>query len=104
MSESYQTLRNALIARKSCVAQYDGYTRYICPHVIGWKDGAEQALCWQYAGQSSRPLPPEGQWKCLTVSKISGLSVIDEPFHYGQAGKTGKPTSCVGQVDQEILL
>jgi len=104
MPSDYQLLRNALLNRTSCVALYDGYLRHFCPHVIGRKDGVEQALCWQFAGESSRPLPPQGQWKCFTISKLSQLSTTSEPLRNGEAGHTGKPTTCVGVVDEEVLL
>lgn len=104
MSQAYNLLRNALDTRTSCFAVYDGYDRYFCPHIIGWKNGEEQALCWQYAGESSRPLPPEGQWKCFTISKFTQLVTTQEPWHPGQAGRTGIPSSCVDQIDLQILL
>jgi hypothetical protein len=104
MSAEYGLLRAALLARTACFAFYDGYQRHFCPHVIGWKGNEEQVLCWQYAGESSRPLPAEGQWKCFTVAKFSHLSTTAEAWRYGQPGRTGRPTSCVDIVDQEIVL
>lgn len=101
---AYQLLLQSLNERKPCYALYDNLPRYICPHVIGWKGTEEQVLCWQYAGQSSQPLPTQGQWKCLTVSKLSQLSIIDEPWHYGEKGKTGTPTFCVDKVEVQIDL
>ena len=104
MSQEYDLLRDALQRRVSCFGVYDGHNRYFCPHIIGWKAGEEQTLCWQYAGESSRPLPPEGQWKCFTISKFTQLATTDEPWHAGQPGKTGTPSSCVDQIDLEIQL
>ena len=104
MSAAYQLLRSALLGRQSCFAIYDGYNRYFCPHVLGVKDGAEQVLCWQYAGGSSRPLPVGGQWKCLTIAKMGNLAIINDPWHDGIPGKTGRPTTCVDNVDVMIPL
>ena len=104
MSAAYQLLREAFQNRQSCYAIYDGYVRYFCPHVIGWKQGTEQVLCWQYAGDSSRPLPPQGQWKCFTISKIGGLVTTDQRWRDGEPGHMGKPTSCVDRVDLEIQI
>lgn len=104
MSHAYDVLRSALLNRQSCFAVYDGYDRHFCPHIIGWKDGVEQVLCWQFAGESSKPLPPGGQWKCLTISKMSGLVVTQEPWHDGEPRKTGRPSFCVDAVDQSVPL
>ena len=103
-TNSYQLLLTALNMRTSCYALYDNHPRYFCPHVIGYKDGVEQVLCWQYAGTSSKPLPAEGMWKCLTISKMVGLTTTDQAWHPGQPGKTGVPTPCVDQVEAIINL
>jgi hypothetical protein len=106
MSAEYQLLRAALLARQSCFAFYDNYERLFCPHILGLKDGVEQVLCWQYAGGSSQGLPPGGQWKCLTISKMAGLKVTTDPWHYGEPGRTGRPSHCVdlNTVDVEVPL
>jgi len=104
MSADYQLLRAALLARQSCFAVYDGHERYFCPHIIGTKQGAEQVLCWQYAGGSSTPLPPGGQWKCLTVSKMLGLMTTQDAWHDGEPGRTGRPSFCVDFVDEMVPL
>lgn len=105
MSQAYDLLRHALEHRISCFAVYDGLNRQFCPHIIGWKEGEEQTLCWQYAGESSRrPLPPGGQWKCFTISKFTQLTTTNDPWHAGDPGKTGMPSSCVDQIDLQIQL
>jgi hypothetical protein len=101
----YQLLRQALLNRQSCFCIYDGLERYFCPHVIGWKHGVEQVLVWQYGGLTSRgPITPTGQWKCLTIANMQQLATTSQPWHVGEPGRTGRPTSCVDQVDQQILL
>jgi hypothetical protein len=104
LSQEYDLLRHALEHRTSCFGVYDDFNRNFCPHIIGWKNGEEQTLCWQFAGESSRPLPVGGQWKCFTISKFTQLATTNEPWHQGQPGKTGRPSSCVDQIDLEIPL
>jgi hypothetical protein len=104
LSHAYNVLLGALGSRTSCFAVYDGFDRYFCPHIIGLKRGEEQTLVWQYAGESSRPLPPQGQWKCFTISKITQLTTTNEPWHPGEPGRTGVPSTCVDQIEREILL
>lgn len=104
MSENFLLLQQSLLELKPCTAVYDGLPRLLCPHVLGHKGIEEQVLCWQYGGQSSTPLPPQGQWKCLTVAKISQLTLNGDAWCYGEKGKTGVPTFCVGTVTNKIDL
>jgi hypothetical protein len=79
--------------------------RYFCPHIIGTKRGYEQTLVWQFGGMTSEgPIMPPGHWKCLRIANMQQLQTIEEPWHPGQPGRTGMPSSCVDQVDQIILL
>jgi hypothetical protein len=42
--------------------------RELCPHIIGRnRNGEEVVLAWQFAGQSSGPLP---QWRCLRLANV----------------------------------
>lgn len=101
----YQLLRQALLTQHSCFCVYDGLERYFCPHVIGRKKGVEQVLVWQYGGlTSSGPITPPGQWKCLKIANMQQLTTVNQPWHVGEPGKTGQQTSCVDQIDQQILL
>ena len=38
--------------------RYAGHYREICPHIIGWTDGEEMLLGWQFGGETSSTLPP----------------------------------------------
>ncbi len=105
MSPFYLLLRRALLARESCFCRYDGLDRYFCPHVIGWKGGLEQVLVWQYAGDTSGgPVTSPGEWKCLRIANMSELVVVDQPWHSGEPGRTGRATTCVDRIDQQIVL
>jgi len=101
----YQLLRQALVARTPCYAIYDNFPRFFCPHVIGInKKGEEQALCWQYDGETSDGPIVNPVWKCLAVAKFSQFSVIEADWHNGEMGRTGVPTFCVSDVDLKIDL
>lgn len=97
---SYDLLRQAIAERKQVRCQYQGYERYICPHVIGRKGGREQVLAFQFAGGSRSGLPPEGQWRCMPVAGISGVQLIDGDWHTG-AGHS-EPQTCVDEIDLEV--
>jgi hypothetical protein len=68
MPDTYALLRQAILERKHVIAEYDGFHREMCPHVLGWKDGVRHIFSFQFAGGSSKGLPPEGQWKWMSVA------------------------------------
>jgi len=43
----------------------------MCPHTLGHTNGVQQALFFQFAGQSSKGLPPGGEWKSMRVAGLS---------------------------------
>jgi hypothetical protein len=94
MPDSYALVRQAILERKQIVADYDGYHREMCPHVLGMKDGVRHVLSYQFAGQSSKGLPSEGQWKCMDVDGLSQVSLREGPWFTGTR-KTDKPQTCV---------
>ena len=67
-SATYALFRNAILAEQQVVCSYDGRLRELCPHIIGVNRGGEEVvLAWQFAGQSSGPLP---QWRCLRLANV----------------------------------
>ena len=54
----YTLFRNAILGEQQVVCLYGGRLRELCPHIIGTnKRGEEVVLAWQFAGESSGPLP-----------------------------------------------
>jgi hypothetical protein len=101
----YQIIRQAILDKKTIVATYSNLERIMCPHVIGLnKRGQEQALFYQYAGDSaSRPIEPDGSpvnWRCIEISKLSNISVRDGSWH--TAPNHSRPQTCVAQIDVEV--
>lgn len=102
-STAYDLIAQA-IAAKSCIsASYNGYHREMCPHTLGYsKKGDEQALCYQYGGQSSTGIGPDGDpnnWRCVVVSKLSNVTLINGPWH--TAPNHTMPQTCVADVRHE---
>ena len=61
MSAVYAMLREAVVKKRVVAATYNGHKRVMCPHVLGRnRQGREQALFYQFAGGSSRPLGGPG--------------------------------------------
>src|SRR5258708_26195738 len=57
-SPAYAFVRAALLERRCVSAEYLGFTRLMCPHVIGLKQGKEHALFFQFAGGTTSGTPP----------------------------------------------
>lgn len=101
MASNAEILKNAILNKQQVRAHYDGYYREICPHVIGWKNGVHHVLVYQFAGDGSTPLPPDGQWKCMDVDKLEILSIASGPWHTSLKPHT-KPQTCVGEIEVEV--
>lgn len=102
-SATYSLIRRAILMKQQVTAVYDGYVREMCPHVIGEKNGREQALFYQFAGDSSSGLGPAGDpsnWRCMPIAQLSEVAVKDGLWH--TAPNHSRPQTCVGQIDVEV--
>lgn len=99
-SSSYHLIRDAVSRRLQVSCQYQGLRRVFSPHCIGWSTGMERVLGFQFAGSSSRGLPPEGEWRCFEIAKMTNVEVSDGPWHTGHSHT--RPQTCVKSVDIEV--
>lgn len=97
---SYNLLRQAIIDRKQVVCVYQGLPREVCPHAIGTKRGERHVLVFQFGGQSSQGLPPDGQWRCMNPDEISGAIIQAGPWRTGSSHT--RPQTCIDQIDVEV--
>lgn len=96
----YQQLRAAIASKKPVRVRFKGTDRDVCPHVIGFKNGSEKLLTYQFAGYSSSGLPPGGEWRCMGIGDISNVTVIEGKWHTGTGHS--RPQTCVDEVDLEV--
>ena len=68
--------------------------------ILGHTEGKERVLAFQFAGGSSRPLPPGGQWRCLTLAEVTEVTLRDGPWRDGN--EHGTRQSCVAEVDYDV--
>jgi hypothetical protein len=99
-SPAYQLFEQAMTSRKQVLCSYDGRLRELCPVILGHTNGQEVALVYQFGGQSKSGLPPRGQWKCLSLSKVSNILLRDGPWHTGSGHN--KAQHCVQEVDLDV--
>jgi hypothetical protein len=97
---TYQLLRHAIITRQQVVARYGGHEREFCPHILGWKDGAERCLVYQFAGTSRTgrifPGSPDN-WRCLKVEEIEVIRLQSGRWYSGQSHE--RTQRCLDTVD-----
>src|SRR5258708_10906598 len=99
----YETLRTAVLGRKSCKISKPGEAeRKICPYLVGKsKEGQVNVLYYQYDGYSSRGLREDGSSansRCNRISEIATAEIVIEPSRQ-PIQKTKSPTTCVLSFD-----
>lgn len=99
-SATYTLFREAILAERQIICIYDGRTRELCPHIVGRnKNGEEVALAWQFAGESSGPLP---QWRCLRLANVRNASSREGRWYEG--GSHRSEQTCVSDIDLDINI
>jgi hypothetical protein len=97
-STTYTLFRNAILSEQQVVCRYHGRVRELCPHIIGTnKSGEEVVLAWQFAGDSSGPLP---QWRCLRLAHVRDARTRTGRWHEGGSHKSEQ--TCVSDIDLDI--
>jgi hypothetical protein len=99
-SAAYRLIRTAILNEKQITCVYRGLPREICPHIIGWTDGQEKLLGWQFGGETSSILPPGGQWRCLNIAEIRDVQAREGRWYSG--GTHRVPQKCVHDIDLDI--
>jgi uncharacterized protein len=100
-SSTFELIKQALLERKLVSAAYKGHRREMCPHVLGWKGDREHALFFQVGGESSKPLPPEGAWRCVDLDELLEVEVHDGEFRTG-SNYYDNPQRCVEKIEAQI--
>jgi hypothetical protein len=99
-SATYQLFRTAILGRKQITCVYRGCYREICPHILGFTDGEEKALTFQFGGESTSGLPRGGEWRCLALAEVSDARMRDGPWRTG--GSHRRTQRCVIIVDVDV--
>lgn len=99
---NYELIRSAIVAKSCVTCNYNGYLRKMTPHVIGTKNGKEQALFYQYGGSSSSGLSsdPKQNWRCIPVNSITNLTINSDAFQ--TASNHSSTQTCVDRIDVEV--
>jgi len=96
--EIHRLVAAAAVQHRPIAARYDGASRLLCPHVVGYNQpGAWLVFCYQYGGETkSGPLPSgKGMWRCLSLSKLSHV----EPVEGSWRTEPHAPQRCVEHIE-----
>ena len=102
-SANFELIRQAIQEKKQVIAEYNGYVREMCPHVVGWKGDRENALLYQFGGGSSSGLEPDGSpnnWRCVHIERLSNLQLREGDWH--TAPNHSRPQRCVDDIAAEV--
>jgi predicted DNA-binding transcriptional regulator YafY len=99
-SAAYNLFREAVTGKKQIVCMYQNFERELCPHCLGYKDGREKVLSFQFAGSSSRGLPPQGQWRCMFLDEVTNVRIREGEWRTGTGHS--QTQTCVDDVDVEV--
>lgn len=99
-SSTYELFAQAMGDRKQILCKYEGYSRELCPVLLGHSQGQEKALTYQFGGQSSSGLRLQGEWRCLWLSKVTDVQLRDGLWYAGASHS--RPQGCVDAVDLDV--
>jgi predicted DNA-binding transcriptional regulator YafY len=105
VDEVYGMIRQAILDKDIVVATYHGHVREMCPHIVGTKQGRQQALLYQFAGGSNSKLGPDGSpdnWRCFRLDEISDVYIKKSAGEWHTASDYSKPQTCIDQIDVQV--
>ena len=100
-STIYRLIWKAARARKQITCMYGGRYREACPHILGYKKlGQEAVFAFQFGGDSTSRLPPQGDWRCFDLDEVSEVRLRDGRWHSGT--RHTKTQTCIQFVDVDV--
>ena len=69
-----ETLKQAILGKRCIIGLHKGSQRHFAPHAIGFTaDGTPAAFVYQYGGETTSRLPPQGEWRCFLLHDLTDL-------------------------------
>jgi hypothetical protein len=97
--EIHRLVAAAVVQHRPIAARYDGASRLLCPHVVGYNQPDDwRVFCYQYGGETkSGPLlsGDKGIWRCLSLSKLSHVAPVEGSWRT----EPHAPQRCVENVE-----
>jgi hypothetical protein len=99
-SPIYELFVRAMIEEKQVACVFHERSRVLSIIILGHTDGEERALTWQTGGESTKPLPPGGAWRNVTLSEVTNARLVDSKLRQG-ARKSGEQR-WIADVDLDV--
>jgi hypothetical protein len=100
-STIYRLIWQAARARKQITCIYGGRYREACPHILGYKKlGQEAVFVFQFGGDTTSRLPPQGDWRCFSLAGVTDVQVRAGRWHSGT--RHTKTQTCIQFVDVDV--
>jgi len=97
----YNLFLLAIHEKQQVLCTYRGLPREVCPHILGrGQNGETKCLTYQFSGRSSKGLPPQGEWRCLTLSEVKNPTLRAGEWHTGN--RNSRPQTCVKIIEAEV--
>lgn len=103
MSNTHDLIARAIREKKQITAIYQGYYREMCPHALGTRNGREQALFYQFGGQSSTGIvTPDStfNWRCIPIEGLSEVNIRDGEWY--TAKNHSQDQTCIDGIEIEV--
>jgi hypothetical protein len=94
-------LSQAISDKKQVFANYEGYPRQFCPHILGYKNGELRVLGYQFGGTSSKG-SVNGEWKCFVVSNLSSLALHKGQWYTDTSHGHSRSQQCIDTVTAQV--
>ena len=82
-SSTYELFVKAMVEEKQVSCVFKRSPRVLSVIMLGHTDEEERALTWQTGGESSKPLPPGGAWRAVTLAEVTDVSLLDSKLRRG---------------------
>jgi hypothetical protein len=103
-SQTYEIIKSAIKKRQQVLATYQGKHREMCPHALGTKKGVEQALFFQFGGESGSKgritSDTKDNWRCIKLSDLSNVSVREGQWH--TFDNHSMTSTCIDIIDVQV--
>ena len=82
-SPIYELFVRAMIEERQVACVFKRRPRVLSIIILGHTNGEERALAWQTGGESSKPLPPGGAWRAVTLAEVTDARLLDSKLRRG---------------------
>lgn len=94
-------LSQAIREKRRVFATYEGHPREFCPHALGYKDGIEHVLAYQFGGSSRKGLV-EGEWKCFIVANLLGIALTNGNWRTDPGESSSREQHCLDNSIEQV--